>query len=62
MKGNMEFDFKRELFGSCTIFVNKDKEFVQYLSNKEGDVDNITVYVKQFFSTIGYQILYDTNS
>jgi citrate lyase gamma subunit len=60
-KRNMNFIY-RTIKITVNELINKDKEFVQYLSNKEGDVDNITVYVKQFFSTIGYQILYDTNS
>ena len=38
-------------------YEKKDREIVYYHSNKEGDIDNIAVYVKQFFSTVGYYII-----
>lgn len=47
---------------SVNDLINKDRELVDYHLDKEGDITNISVYVKQFFSTVGYQILYDTNS
>jgi hypothetical protein len=47
---------------SVNDLINKDRELVDYHLDKEGDINNISVYVKQFFSTVGYQILYDTNS
>ena len=47
---------------SVNDLINKDRELVDYQLDKEGDIINISVYVKQFFSTVGYQILYDTNS
>ena len=59
-KRNMNFIY-RTIKILINELINKDREIVQYLSNKEGDVDNIVVYVKQFFSTVGYHILYDTN-
>lgn len=36
--------------------------YMPYESNKESDTSNITIFVKKFFETTGYQILYDTNS
>jgi hypothetical protein len=58
---NMNFIY-RTIRISINELINQEKEIVQYLSNKEGDIDNVVVYVKQFFSTVGYHILYDTNS
>jgi hypothetical protein len=60
-KNNMNF-----IYRTVKLLVNdlikKDREFVYYLTDKEGDISNIAVYVKHFFSSVGYQILYDTNS
>jgi hypothetical protein len=60
-KNNMNF-----IYRTVKLLVNdlikKDREFVSYLTDKEGDISNIAVYVKHFFSSVGYQILYDTNS
>lgn len=47
---------------SVNDLINKDRELVDYHLDKEGDIINISVYVKRFFSSVGYQILYDTNS
>lgn len=58
---NMNFIY-RTIRLSMNDLITKDKDFVEYYSNKEGDITNTSVYVKQFFSTVGYQILYDTNS
>jgi hypothetical protein len=60
-KRNMNFIY-RTIKITINELIRQDKEFVQYLSDKEGDIDNTEVYVKQFFSTVGYHILYDTNS
>lgn len=60
-KNNMNFVYR-----TIKILVNdlikKDREIVCYLTDKEGDISNIAVYVKHFFASVGYQILYDTNS
>lgn len=58
---NMNFIY-RTIKLSVNDLISKDKDFIDYCLDKEGDVDNISVYVKQFFSTVGYQVLYDTNS
>lgn len=58
---NMNFIY-RTIKLSVNDLISKDKDFIDYCLGKEGDVDNISVYVKQFFSTVGYQVLYDTNS
>jgi len=58
---NMNFIY-RTIKLSVNDLINKDRDFIDYYLDKEGDVDNISVYVKQFFSTVGYQVLYDTNS
>ncbi len=60
-KCNMNFIY-RTIKLSMNELINKDRELIDYQLDKEGDVNNISIYVKQFFSTIGYQILYDTNS
>jgi hypothetical protein len=41
--------------------LENDRIYVKHQVNKEADVDN-RIFVRKFFSTIGYQILYDTNS
>lgn len=58
---NMNFIY-RTIKLSVNDLISKDKDFIDYFLDKEGDVDSISVYVKQFFSTVGYQVLYDTNS
>lgn len=58
---NMNFIY-RTIKLSVNDLINKDRDFTEYHLDKEGDIDNISVYVKQFFSSVGYQILYDTNS
>lgn len=40
--------------------IENDRFFVGY-SDNEVDVNHINVFVKKFFKTVGYQILYDTN-
>jgi hypothetical protein len=58
---NMNFIY-RTMKLSVNELINKDRELIDYQIDKEGDIKNISVYVKQFFSSVGYQILYDTNS
>jgi hypothetical protein len=60
-KSNLNYIY-RTIKVSIHDLINNNRKIEQYHSDKEGDINNITVYVKQFFSTIGYQILYDTNS
>ena len=55
-KRNMNFIY-RTIKVSINELIKKDREIVYYHSDKEGDIDNITVYVKQFFSTVGYYII-----
>jgi hypothetical protein len=55
-KRNMNFIY-RTIKISINELIKKDREIVYYHSNKEGDIDNIAVYVKQFFSTVGYYII-----
>ena len=58
---NMNFIY-RTIKVSINDLVNTERKIENYQTDKEGDVANISVYVKQFFSSVGYQILYDTNS
>jgi hypothetical protein len=46
---------------SLKSLLESDRIYVSYQSNKESDLKN-RIFVRKFFSTIGYQILYDTNS
>ena len=55
-KRNMNFIY-RTIKVSINELIKKDRERVYYHSDKEGDIDNIAVYVKQFFSTVGYYII-----
>ena len=55
-KRNMNFIY-RTIKVSINELIKKDREIVYYHSNKEGDIDNIVIYVKQFFSTVGYYII-----
>jgi hypothetical protein len=55
-KRNMNFIY-RTIKVSINELIKKDREIVYYHSDKEGDIDNIAVYVKQFFSTVGYYII-----
>lgn len=52
-KHNMNFIY-RTIKVSINELIKKDREIVYYHSDKEGDVANLVVYVKQFFSTVGY--------
>jgi len=60
-KNNMNFIY-RTIKILVKDLIKTDREFVCYLTDKEGDILNIAVYVKHFFASIGYHILYDTNS
>lgn len=40
--------------------LSNDRIFIEYASAKEANVKN-RIFVRKFFSTIGHQILYDTN-
>jgi hypothetical protein len=55
-KRNMNFIY-RTIKISINELIKKDREIVYYHSDKEGDISNIAVYVKQFFSTVGYYII-----
>ena len=55
-KRNMNFIY-RTIKVSINELIKKDREIVYYHSDKEGDIDNTVVYVKQFFSTVGYYII-----
>ena len=52
-RSNMNFIY-RTIKVSINELIKKDREIVYYHSDKEGDVSNIAVYVKRFFSTVGY--------
>lgn len=54
-KHNMNFIY-RTIKVSINELIKKDKEMIDYSSDKEGDVANTAVYVKQFFSTVGHVI------
>lgn len=41
--------------------LDDDRIYIEHKLHKEADVEN-RIFVRKFFSTIGYQILYDTNS
>ena len=53
------------LIRSLKIFlkdiIDSDRIYVQYESKREEDIEN-RIFVRKFFSTVGYQVLYDTNS
>lgn len=55
-KRNMNFIY-RTIKVSINELIKKDREIVYYHLDKEGDIDNTVVYVKQFFSTVGYYII-----
>lgn len=42
--------------------IENDRFYVKYILEKESDVNQISIFVKKFFQTVGYQILYDTES
>jgi len=42
---------------SINELIKKDREIVYYNSDKEGDINNTVVYVKQFFSSVGHYII-----
>jgi nucleoside-diphosphate-sugar epimerase len=46
---------------SLNDLINTDRLYVAHVSTKEANIEN-RIFVRKFFSTIGYQILYDTNS
>ena len=46
---------------SLNDLINTDRLYVAHASSKEANIEN-RIFVRKFFSTIGYQILYDTNS
>jgi len=55
-KHNMNFIY-RTIKISVNELIKKDREIIYYHSDKEGDTTNIMIYVKQFFSTVGYYII-----
>jgi len=55
-KRNMNFIY-RTIKVSINELIKKDREIVYYHSDKEGDIDNTVVYVKQFFSSVGHYII-----
>jgi hypothetical protein len=58
-------DYNNMLIRSIKILLkdllNDDRIYIEHKLHKEADVEN-RIFVRKFFSTIGYQILYDTNS
>ncbi len=54
------------LFRTIKIFlkdvIDNDRYFIDYSNDIEADIKRIDVFVKKFFDTTGYQVLYDTNS
>jgi len=55
-KRNMNFIY-RTIKISINELIKKDREIVYYHSDKEGDINNTVVYVKQFFSSVGHYII-----
>ena len=55
-KRNMNFIY-RTIKVSINELIKKDREIVYYHYDKEGDIDNKVLYVKQFFSTVGHYII-----
>lgn len=53
------------LIRSLKIFlkdiIDSDRIYIPYESKKEENIEN-RIFVRKFFSTAGYQVLYDTNS
>jgi hypothetical protein len=58
-------DYNNILIKSIKLFLKdlleNDRIYVKHEISKEADIEN-RIFVRKFFSTIGYQILYDTNS
>lgn len=58
-------NYNDSLIRSIKLFLkdllNEEKVFVDFNNKKELNLKN-RIFVRKFFSTIGYQILYDTNS
>ena len=58
-------DYNDMLVRSIKIFLKdlleNDRIYIKHEASKEADSEN-RIFVRKFFSTIGYQILYDTNS
>lgn len=58
-------DYNNMLIRSIKILLkdllDDDRIYIEHKLHKEADVEN-RIFVRKFFSTIGYQILYDTNS
>ena len=46
---------------SLNDLINTDRLYIAHTSSREANIEN-RIFVRKFFSTIGYQILYDTNS
>jgi hypothetical protein len=55
-KHNMNFIY-RTIKVSINELIKKEREIVYYHLDKEGDIDNTVVYVKQFFSSVGHYII-----
>jgi hypothetical protein len=55
-KRNMNFIY-RTIKVSINELIKKDREIVYYHSDKEGDIENTVVFVKQFFSSVGHYII-----
>jgi hypothetical protein len=58
-------DYNDMLVRSIKIFLKdlleNDRIYIKHQVSKEANIDN-RIFVRKFFRTIGYQILYDTNS
>jgi hypothetical protein len=58
-------DYNNILIRSIKLFlgdlINSERVYVKHEISKEANIDN-RIFVRKFFTTIGYQILYDTNS
>ena len=46
---------------SLSDLINTNRLYIGHITSKEANIEN-RIFVRKFFSTIGYQILYDTNS
>ena len=51
----------RSIKMSLSELINTDRLYVAHTTSREANTEN-RIFVRKFFSTIGYQILYDTNS
>lgn len=42
--------------------IDNDRIYIPYLNQNEKNIDKTNIFVKRFFTSVGYQVLYDTES